>query len=445
MTSPAVPSVQTAIPHPITGTRIGAAIALVLIADVLFFNRAPGLSILIFLLALSFAALVCNPISASRRMMAVASGILVLSSLPLIEDCSPLSVLFAALGAAAFVRLMTVGLPGPILSKILRSARLCLAGPTRLIEDLAAPANGRLPATSAEAMAARVLVWVLPVGLGLVFLGLFASANPVLESALAAIDLKAILAHVDGLRIMFWGAVVVAVWPFVSVRVRALVGQPAASGEPAGDSLWQSSHVFGEAAILRCLIVFNALFAMQTAMDIGFLSGGVALPAGMSYAAYAHRGAYPLMVTALLAGAFVIATMRPTRDGTRSRLMTGLVLAWIAQNIALVLSSILRLDLYVEAYSLTTWRLAAFIWMGLVAAGLVLLILRIALRWSNQWMVSANVGMLTAVLYACCFLNSPDVVASYNVRQELPGGLACRVDTGYLASLGPEVVPAVAW
>ena len=35
----------------------------------------------------------------------------------------------------------------------------------------------------------------------------------------------------------------------------------------------------------------------------------------------------------------------------------------------LVISSILRLDLYVQTYLLTYWRIAAFIWMLLVAAG----------------------------------------------------------------------------
>ena len=39
----------------------------------------------------------------------------------------------------------------------------------------------------------------------------------------------------------------------------------------------------------------------------------------------------------------------------------------------------LRLDLYGDTYSLTEWRCAAFVWMLLVATGLVLIIARIAL------------------------------------------------------------------
>ena len=60
------------------------------------------------------------------------------------------------------------------------------------------------------------------------------------------------------------------------------------------------SLIFGRAAILRSLVVFNALFAVQTLLDVVYLWGGVRLPDGLSYADYAHRGAYPLIATALL-------------------------------------------------------------------------------------------------------------------------------------------------
>ena len=68
--------------------------------------------------------------------------------------------------------------------------------------------------------------------------------------------------------------------------------------------------LFGKAAILRSLIVFNLMFAVQTVLDAAYLWGGVALPDGMSYASYAHRGAYPLIVTALIAAGFVLAALQ---------------------------------------------------------------------------------------------------------------------------------------
>jgi hypothetical protein len=194
----------------------------------------------------------------------------------------------------------------------------------------------------------------------------------------------------------------------------------------------------------RSLILFNALFALQTGLDVTYLWGGASLPHGMSHAEYAHRGAYPLMVTALLAAGFVLVAMRPNGPADQSRLIRPLVLLWTGQNILLVVSSIFRLDLYVAAFSLTYWRLAAFIWMGLVAAGLLLILIQIVLQKPISWLVTANAATLALVLYGCCFINAPFVVASYNIEHSREGGgTGPSLDFIYLAGLGPQALPAL--
>jgi hypothetical protein len=201
--------------------------------------------------------------------------------------------------------------------------------------------------------------------------------------------------------------------------------------------------LFGKAAILRSLILFNVLFAVQTVMDIAYLWGGIALPEGMSYASYAHRGAYPLIVTALLAAAFVILATRPGSEAERSPLIRNLVFLWIGQNVLLVISSILRLDLYVEVYSLTYWRVAAFVWMLLVAAGLVLIVVRIITGRSNAWLVGMNLGSLALALYVCAFINFPSLIATYNVQHSKAAtGTGIALDLNYLMGLGAHAIPA---
>jgi len=169
------------------------------------------------------------------------------------------------------------------------------------------------------------------------------------------------------------------------------------------------------------------------------------LPDGLSHAEYAHRGAYPLIATALLAAAFVLIAMRPGGPAENSRLMRPLVLAWVGQNILLVISSIFRLDLYIATFSLTYLRLAAFIWMALVAIGLLLILIQIARRKSNSWLLSANAVSLMLVLYGCCFLNAPWLVAHYNVEhcREVGGG-GPTLDVRYLLSLGSaQILPPI--
>ena len=197
-------------------------------------------------------------------------------------------------------------------------------------------------------------------------------------------------------------------------------------------------------AVTRSLVLFNVMFALQSGLDLTYLWGGASLPDGMTHAHYAHRGAYPLIATALLAAGFVLIAMRPGGPAEQSRLIRPLVLAWIGQNILLVVSSIFRLDLYVAAYSQTYLRLAAFIWMLLVAAGLLLMLIQISLKKPNSWLVTANAISLALVLYGCCFINAPRLVASYNVEHSREnGGTGPNLDLRYLASLGPQVLPSV--
>jgi len=109
-----------------------------------------------------------------------------------------------------------------------------------------------------------------------------------------------------------------------------------------------------------------------------------------------------------------------------------------------VLSSILRLDLYVQIYLLTWWRVAAFIWMVLVAFGLVLIVTRIALNRTNHWLIRANLITLTATFYICALVNFPAIIADYNVSHSREaGGKGVWVDMNYLFSLGPQALPAI--
>ncbi len=204
--------------------------------------------------------------------------------------------------------------------------------------------------------------------------------------------------------------------------------------------------LLGKAAILRSLAVFNLLFGIQTGLDIFYLWCGKKLPAGISYADYAHRGAYPLIFTALLAGAFAIAATTPGSEAAKSRILKILVLLWIGQNLLLVLSSIRRLDIYVQVYSLTELRFAALIWMLLVATGLVLIVSRILFNRSNLWLIRANVVALVLTLYGCAFTNIEGVVSMYDVRhcREITG-TGAPLDLGYIDSLGPQAIPALDW
>jgi hypothetical protein len=418
-----------------------ALVGLIVLADLLFWQVMPGISVAIFFLAVALPIVWLRRASLGSRTLLLSGGIFLLSLLPLIEALTWLSFLSGLFGTSLLALAASQRLPRLFEDATGILIRFGMLAPFRLVGDslkflaigTGKGVGGRLSRT--------LLTWIIPTGFALAFLLLFSSANPLIETALSAIRLESAFELLQPWRIVLWGFVAVIVWPLLRPRLLPWPKARQVEGplRPRAESL-----VFGRAAILRSLIVFNVLFAVQTVLDVLYLWGGVRLPDGLSYADYAHRGAYPLIVTALLAAGFVLAAMRKNGAAQQSPLIRRLVYLWIGQNVLLVISSILRLDLYVQVYSLTELRIAAGIWMGLVAAGLVLILLRIVLGRSNKWLVTMNLTTLGVTLYACAFLDFSAMIARYNVENSRDlGGQGQPLDLYYLGELGPSAIPAI--
>jgi hypothetical protein len=411
------------------------------VADWLFFRQFVGISLPLFIAALAVAVLASRT-SADSREPAPYALILFAALLPSLEDINVMSVLIAAFGIGCFALGVSGALNGDVIERFLSVGWLLVSGPLRFVRDL--PLLRQWASQSgAPASLSAVKGWVIPLGLGAVFVTLFAAANPVIEHWLAQWHAGDTLKQINIARVLFWGLIVVAVWGFVGVSSRFAL--PKSDAGPVELPLDTGLDViFTNAAIMRSLVLFNILFAVQTVMDINYLWRGAALPDGMTYATYAHRGAYPLIVTALLAAGFVLAAMRPGTVAEYSPRMRALVFFWVGQNVLLVVSAIMRLNLYVETYLLTYWRVAAFIWMVIVAAGLILIVARILLYRSNAWLIAANLVVLVFTIYVCSFVNFANLVAGYNVaRAQGSASAGLPIDLNYIVGLGPQAIPAL--
>ena len=308
-----------------------------------------------------------------------------------------------------------------------------------------------------------LLFWIIPLILSLVFIALFAAANPVIEqwgncfmNKLSNMDFPA------AERFMLW--LLTACWVWALLRM--MLGRCRSGENSLDDSFSLQKTLTRELKclilpvsywnynaaqiVMRCLILFNVIFLIQNLLDVEYLWGGAGLPAGMTYAAYAHRGAYPLIATALLAGCFVLICFAGNTDAKEWRWPRILVAVWLGQNVFLVMSAILRLVKYVNIYSLSELRVAAAIWMALVAAGLLLILFRLLLHKSNKWMINANLVVLLAVMLGSCYVDIRGFIASYNVRhcrEAAPdaeaGQTRAPLDVKYLCALGTPALPAL--
>jgi hypothetical protein len=137
----------------------------------------------------------------------------------------------------------------------------------------------------------------------------------------------------------------------------------------------------------------------------------------------------------------VLITLRPGSASAASRAIRLLVTLWIAQNLLLVASTMLRTFDYIEAYSLTRLRIAALIWMGLVAIGLALICYRLLRGKSAAWLINANLVAAALVLAAATAVDFGRMAAAWNVRHAREaGGGGTALDLCYLNVLGPSAL-----
>ena len=395
---------------------------LVLLADVLFWRQEVGLSLAIFALAMVLASGAGLPLRSRIR----GGLVCLIGVLPVMDHVQALSLVLLVAGTCAAIVLQHA--PGETLLRLAARAFGFLLGlPRQWLRFLAPPTwlrpEAPLPHAGVSQRMWGLKDWAFPLGGSLVFLALLIDANPLF--LLLGTDVISPWPLLQ--RVMFWAGIALFILPFL---------RPTLPETPLPElpHLRLPGLGLNAKSVLRALIMFNVLIGVQMLSDTAVLVWGAELPSGMTYAEYAHRGAYPLLATAMLAMGFAVVS-RPFRAS--HRFIRPLMLLWLVQNIALTGAAALRLDLYIEAYGQTYLRLYALIWMGLVAFGLLLAGLQMLFDRTTSWLITRAAAGAAITLYACAFVNFAGIIATHNLARPKP-------DFAYLCNLGPMASGAFA-
>lgn len=424
-------------------TKAVAALVLVLLADALFIGAqgfAAGSTLGLFgagLLAIVWLARVPKPRIPDYALGAAALGL----CLALFNDPGPLAAILLWSALALLVLRPVFRSPTDARDLALKLGFFTFTMPVLPLRDLGLL---RLARKRHGGACLRLAPLILPAAAVLLFGLLFIWANPVIEDFAASLSTGGSLFDVlTPERLLLWAFTSMIVWSLL--RASAIYLPKGASYE-AERIDGRIVRLFSVQSVLTALVLCNAIFAVQNGLDITYLWAGETLPNGMTHAQYAHRGAYPLILTALLAGAFVLVALRRGAATEHDRRIRALIHLWLAQNVFLVASAMLRTLNYIEDYSLTWLRLSALIWMGLVACGLILIVARILAGKPGRWLINANALAAVGILYVLAFVNLSGIIADYNVRHARDvGGRGQFLDMSYLAELGPAALPALDW
>jgi hypothetical protein len=417
-------------------TKIGLCIVLVVIADGLFYKQPIGWTAGLYAgLLLAVLRLLNRQLfqtTASKIICFASAGLII----ALIEAPQFLTLVFISLGIITLLILqkrknLTCALlwlndVGAFLTQVLRqwhkdSHKIKRAGKRK--------AGNRIQLSYA----------LIPVSLTLLFGFLFAQANPIIAHVFDWFEWEVILRLISVWRWLFWFITGIIVWALL--RPRFLLVDTLTTGKGINLDGWLNAQT-----LVLCLVLFNGLFALQNGLDVLFLWSGETLPNGLSYADYAHGGAYPLLATSLITAIFVLITFNDHQPHYQTALAKKLVFAWLAQNVFLQLSAIDRLLHYIEVYSLTYLRIVALLGIILTAIGMMLIFARIYTNRNNRWLINSNALAIAAILYITCFINMDNIIANYNVRHALEvTGEGTGIDLPYLRDLGSESLPALRW
>ena len=282
----------------------------------------------------------------------------------------------------------------------------------------------------------RGLLIALP--LLVIFVVLFSSAD-----AVFARRLEDLFGWELDLGDLGWRIVLAAVLAWIAAGGLALAASIAPSAPaPTSES---SGPRIGTTEIVTVLLVLDALFAAFVVLQAVYLFGGIDTiqAAGLTYAEYARRGFFELVVVAIIAGAVVIAADRLASQ--RSRALIGAAIGLALLTGVVLLSAASRLRLYQEAYGWTELRfyvLGTIVVLGIGLVGLVVTLLADRVRWMGHVLIVTGlvVGLALTLIGPVRFITEQNVARALDPSLVPPNG-SSGLDVSYAVSLGDDAIP----
>ncbi|MEV8514976.1 DUF4153 domain-containing protein [Dactylosporangium sp. NPDC051484] len=272
----------------------------------------------------------------------------------------------------------------------------------------------------------------------LVFGALFASADAafgrVVSEIVPELDAGAMV------RWLFVGVVA----GVLALGAAFLVVNPSSIGDAAPRSGRPVRRIEWLVPVGALLVLFVLFVAVQLAVLFGDRDY-VMRTVGLTFAEYARRGFWQLLVITLLTLCVMGVTVRKApRDTAADRVLLRLVLGLLAVcSIVVVASALWRMNVYEQAYGFTRLRVfvsAVELWLG----GLFILVMlagATGLRRPATWLARAAVGLWVVTLLGLAALNPDRLIAAHNVDRAGAVQHASNSDIWYLRTLSADAAP----
>lgn len=187
-------------------------------------------------------------------------------------------------------------------------------------------------------------------------------------------------------------------------------------------------------------VMLNILLLIVNLLDVQYLYVSNTLPEGVSHSEYVHQGVGLLILSIVIAIAIILFVFRGNMNFySKSRTLRMLATLWIIQNMFMVVSTIMRNNMYVAEYGgLTYRRIGVYVYLGLSLIGLLTTWIKIWRMKSNWFLFRVNSASWWGMLVIASLINWDAIIIRYNTShaKDLE-----ELDKSYLIELAPSTLP----
>ena len=302
-----------------------------------------------------------------------------------------------------------------------------------------------MPSSGHDTSARVVRGLLIAVPLVLVFALLFAAADGVFQSIIRNLfDVRLNSPELFGRGAFAFAAA----WLFAGTMAAVWLSRSRFSVVSAGtEGDERATAKLGTIETLVVLVAVDLVFAMFVVLQAAYLFPGIDPigASGLTYAEYARRGFFELVVVAVLSAFVILGLDRFVEQKTPTYKAASVALAALTGFV--LVSAAARLLLYQQVYGWTELRFYVLAAIVLLAVG-VLATIVLLLKERVSILPKVILGAGLAVALACNAIGPQSFVTAQNVERIInpllvPEGGYSGLDTSYLGSLGADSIPAV--
>ncbi len=417
------------------------SLGLALVFNYLFFSKMIGISVLIFALILLgtvflFARYQQLPVKKTWWLMSLIAFFSLMPSIRANEFLSFLNIV-TVLGLLILLAHELLGMP-VFLMRLIDYSKIIVFAPFRMIAralatlHLISQIHSTVKNRDVWVRVIKGVLMALPI---LIIFGLLFSQADLAFSQFLKNFINIQITERTAQYIALLIVVFVAALCFLAYIFNPKQTQPTSQQEPSNALLAQPGK---NIEVLVFLGLIAALFLIFIIFQITYLFGGETniIHAGFTYAEYARRGFWELLVVAILSLLILIASEKYAgAESAKDKKFLTPSLILIAEVLVVIISAFKRLSIYIDAYSLTLLRfyVAAFIILLLVL--FILLAIKFIKSKPERFFTFGTLLLAITFLIVINIVNPDAFIAKSNLERYNRTG---KIDVSYVGRLSAD-------